>query len=159
MLLKYRKLLGIIMSQACPLIFRQIDSTISKISAAVVMTGVIVYLITMQKWIIIFLIIDFILRLSGNKRFSPVFKLANGTQKLFHLRVYLEDAGAKRLAAIFGLLFMIGIIVSDLLGSSLGVWIIAVTFMSCVLFDLLFNYCIACKVYSAAKKIYPKAFI
>ena len=147
------------MSQTCPLLFRQIDSTISKISAAVVMIGVIIYLITMQKLIIIFMIFDFILRLSGYKRFSPVFQFANGVQKLFHLPVYLEDAGAKRLAAIFGLLFMIGIVVSDFMGCTIGIWIIASIFISCVLFDLVFDYCIACKVYSTAKKIYPKGFV
>lgn len=147
------------MSQGCPLLFRQIDSTISKISAALVMIGVIIYLITMQKWIIIFIILDFILRLSRYKRFSPVFQFSKGVQQLFKLPVYLEDAGAKRLAAIFGLLFMIGIIVSDFIGCSLGIWIIANIFIICVLFDLVFDYCIACKVYSAVKKIYPKGFV
>lgn len=159
MLLKCHKLLGIIMSQTCPLLFRQVDSTISKISAAVVMTGVIIYLITMQKWIIFFTILDFILRLYGYKKVSPIFQLSNGIQKLFRLPVYLEDAGAKRLAAIFGLFFMIGIVVSDFAGCLIGIWIIAGIFISCVLLDLLFDYCIACKVYSTAKKIYPKGFI
>lgn len=147
------------MSQACPLIFRKVDSTISKISAFLVMSLVIVYFITLQKMVLIFLILDFILRLSGYKPFSLVFQLANGIQKLFKLPVKLEDAGAKRLAAFFGLAFMSGMLVGDLLGCTIGVWIIAAAFMSCVLLDLFFNYCIACKIYSSAKKIYPKAFL
>jgi len=147
------------MSQACPLLFRQIDSTISKISAAVVMSSVIVYLITMQKWILVFLILDFIVRLSGYKTLSPVFQFANSFQKIFKLPTHLEDAGAKRLAAFFGLIFMISMLIADFGGWILGVWSVAGIFISCVLLDLFFNYCIACKVYSAAKKIYPKGFL
>jgi hypothetical protein len=147
------------MSQVCPLLFRQIDAMISKISAALVMSSVIAYLITMQKLILVFLILDFIVRLSGYKRISPIYQFANGIQKLFKLSVKMEDAGAKRLAAIFGLVFMIGMLVSDFLHSITAVWIIAAAFMSCVLLDLFFNYCIACKVYSASKKIYPKGFL
>ncbi|MCX6062410.1 MAG: DUF4395 domain-containing protein [Campylobacterales bacterium] len=147
------------MSQTCPLLFRQIDSTISKISAAVVMSSVIVYLITMQKWILVFLIVDFIIRLSGYKTFSPVFQFASGFQKIFKLSTHLEDAGAKRLAAFFGLIFMITMLITDLAGLILGVWSVAGIFISCVLLDLFFDYCIACKIYSAAKKIYPKGFL
>ncbi len=146
------------MSQTCPLLFRQIDSTIAKLSASFVMSGVVVYLITMQKWILVFLILDFLIRLSGYKKMSPIFQLSITIQKLFKLPVRLEDAGAKRLAALFGLFFMIGMLVADTGGWSIAVWVIAVVFMSCVLLDLLFDYCIACKVYSYAKKIYPKGF-
>jgi len=146
------------MSQACPLLFRQIDSTIAKANAFFVMSGVIVYLITMQKWVLVFLILDFLIRLSGYKTMSPLFQLSSRLQKFLNLPVRLEDAGAKRLAAFFGLFFMIGMLVADLGGWDIAVWAIAVVFISCVLLDLFFNYCIACIVYSYAKKIYPKAF-
>jgi hypothetical protein len=144
------------MSQACPLLFRKIDATISKINAATVVVFVIVYLLTMCKLILFFLIIDFALRLSGKKSFSPIFLFANGVQSVFKLPVCLEDAGAKRLAAFFGLSFMIGILLSDFLGFTAGVWICAVSFISCVILDLLFDYCIACKIYSMFGKIFPK---
>lgn len=146
------------MSQACPLLFRQIDSTIAKANASLVMMGVILYLVTMQKVILIFLILDFLIRLSGYKRLSPIFKISTGIQKMFKLPIRFEDAGAKRLAAIFGLFFMIGILIADIGGWSMAVWIIALIFMSCVLLDLLFDYCIACIIYSYAKKMYPKGF-
>lgn len=144
------------MSQACPLLFRKVDATISKINAATVVVFVIVYLLTMCKFILFFLIIDFALRLSGKKSFSPIFLFANGVQSVFKLPIRLEDAGAKRLAAFFGLSFMVGMLVSDLLGFTIAIWIIAISFMSCVVLDLLFDYCIACKVYSAFGKIFPR---
>lgn len=146
------------MSKACPLIFRQVDSTISKISAIFVSSAVIIYLITMQKVILIFLILDFMLRLSKYKRLSPIFRVACIIKTFSKLPTYLEDAGAKRLAAIFGMIFTIGMLGSDILGWSLSIWIIAIIFLICVALDLLLDYCIACVVYSFVKRIYPKWF-
>jgi len=146
------------MSKACPLLFRQVDATISKISAVAVSSGIITYLFTMEKLILIFLILDFMLRLSSYKRFSPIFRIACSIKIFSKLPTRLEDAGAKRLAAIFGLLFTIGMLVADILGWVYAIWIIAFIFLTCVVLDLLLDYCIACVVYSAVRRIYPKWF-
>ena len=95
------------MSQSCPLLFRQIDATITKINAFLVMGSIVFYLVTMQKWILVFLVLDFLIRLSGYKMLSPIFKISSELQKIFKLPVRLEDAGSKRLAAFFGLFFML----------------------------------------------------
>jgi len=147
------------MSQACPLLFRQVDANISKMSAVAVSIGVIAYLITMQKVILAFIIIDFILRLSKFKGMSPIFRGSCLVKRILNLPTRLEDAGAKRLAAIFGLVFSIAMLGFDFLGLIVGIWIVAAIFISCVFLDLVFDYCIACKVYSIARRIYPKGFI
>jgi len=146
------------MFQACPLLYRQVDANISKMSAIAVSMGVIAYLITMQKFILVFIIIDFLLRLSKLKGFSPIFRASCMMKTLLNLPTRLEDAGAKRLAAIFGLAFSIGMLGFDFSGLIFGTWLIAAIFISCVVLDLLFDYCIACKVYSISRKIYPKGF-
>ncbi|HQS65768.1 MAG TPA: DUF4395 domain-containing protein [Sulfuricurvum sp.] len=146
------------MSKGCPIIFRQVDSTISKISAIFVSTGVITYLITMQKFILIFLILDFMVRLSKYKRFSPIFRTSSFIKVFLNLPTHLEDAGAKRLAAIFGLIFTVGILVSGFLGLQYSVWIIAFIFLLCVALDVFLDYCIACVFYSFFKRMYPKGF-
>lgn len=146
------------MSQACPLLFRQVDANISKMSAIIVSIGMIAYLLTMQKIILILIIIDFILRLSMHKGFSPVFRVSCFIKRVLNLPTRLEDAGAKRLAAIFGLTFSIAMLGFDFSGLILGIWIVAAIFITCVVLDLLFDYCIACKVYSIARKLYPKWF-
>lgn len=147
------------MSQTCPLLFRQVDANISKISAVAVSLGVIAYLLSMQKIILAFIIIDFIIRLSRFKSMSPIFRGSCFIKRVLNLPTRLEDAGAKRLAAIFGLIFSIAILGFDFLGLKLGIWIVAAVFISCVVLDLLFDYCIACKVYSLARRIYPKGFL
>lgn len=146
------------MSKTCPIIFRQVDSTISKIGALAVSSGIITYLVTMEKFILLFLILDFILRLSPYKRLSPIFRLARFIKMFLKLPTRLEDAGAKRLAAIFGIIFTLGILISDLLGWQFGIWIIAFIFLLCVALDIVFDYCLACVVYSTVQRIYPKGF-
>lgn len=146
------------MSQACPLLFRQVDANISKISAAAVSIGVIAYLLTMQKIILILIIVDFILRLSMHKGFSPIFRTSCFIKRVLNLPTRLEDAGAKRLAAIFGLAFSVAMLGLDFFGLILGIWIVAGIFITCVVLDLLFDYCIACKVYGIARRLYPKWF-
>ena len=147
------------MSQSCPLLFRQIDATITKINAFLVMGSIVFYLVTMQKWILVFLVLDFLIRLSGYKMLSPIFKISSELQKIFKLPVRLEDAGSKRLAAFFGLFFMVGTLIADIEGWTSAIWVIAAIFITCVLLDLLFDYCIACKIYSYGKKLYPQRFI
>lgn len=146
------------MSKGCPIIFRQVDSTISKISAIFVSSGVITYLLTMQKLILIFLMLDFIVRLSSYKRFSPIFRISSFLKLFLKLPTHLEDAGAKRLAAIFGMIFTVGMLVSDLLGWPYSIWIIAFIFLLCVALDVFLDYCIACVFYSFFKRMYPKGF-
>lgn len=147
------------MSQVCPLLFRQIDANTVKVTATMVMSMVIIYLMTSYLAILWFMIFDFTIRLSGYKHYSPLFRSAEWIQQLAKLPTKMEDAGAKRLAAFFGLFFMVAMVVSHIINWTAGIWIFAIIFISCVVLDLLFNYCIACKVYALAKKIYPKGFM
>ena len=146
------------MSKVCPLVFRQIDATISKISTTLVLSSLCIYLLTMHVAILVFISIDFVIRLSGKKIFSPIYLCANLIQKLFHLPVKMEDAGGKRLAAFFGLAFTIGMIITHYAGWMVANTLIAIIFALCAIPEILFGYCIACKFYTLAKHIYPKGF-
>ena len=146
------------MAQQCPLIFRQVDATVTRINTLFVILGIVTFLVTKLSIVLIVLIVDFILRLSGKKYLSPVNISSLWIQKKFDLAVKMEDAGAKRLAAIFGLGFTIATLVSSLIGASTAVVLISGVFLFCAGLELLFGYCIACTIYYIAKTIYPKGF-
>lgn len=146
------------MAQQCPLIFRQIDATVTRINTLFVILGIVGFLATDNILILLFLIIDFFLRLYGYKRFSLINGLSLVIQRKLSLRVKMEDAGAKRLAAFFGLIFSIVLSVASLLNADVTVHITAGIFLFCASLELLFGYCIACKIYYIAKKIYPRGF-
>lgn len=146
------------MSIQCPLIFRQVDATVTRINTFFAVFGVILYLISGYVAILLLLIVDFALRLSGRKDFSPIQNGSLWIQKRFSLPSKMEDAGAKRLAAFFGTGFIAGMIVFHLLGWISVVYGIAALYLLCASLDVVFGYCIACQIYHIAKKIYPKGF-
>lgn len=144
------------MSKACPLLFRQIDATISKINSIVVLAIIALYFVTMHAAVLYFLIIDYTIRLSGWKHFSVINLFSSGVQTVFHLPVKMEDAGGKRLAAFFGLAFTVAIMVTYYLEWPAAGVIIALIFALCAVPDILFGYCIACKMYTLSRKFFPK---
>ncbi|MDD5051409.1 MAG: DUF4395 domain-containing protein [Sulfuricurvum sp.] len=146
------------MAQQCPLIFRQVDATVTRINTLFVVSGIIGFLVTHYLVILAFLIIDFCFRLSGQKQLSIINNLSLMLQVKFSLPINMEDAGAKRLAAFFGLGFVIAIGIAQFMGSISVVNIIAGIFLSCAALELFFGYCIACKIYYITKKIFPKGF-
>ncbi len=146
------------MSQQCPLLFRQVDATVTRINTLFVVIALVGFLISENWVILVALIIDFMLRLYGLKQWSPITNASLFIQKKFSLPTKMEDAGAKRLAAIFGVGFVISILISSLAGSEIAVNAIAAIFLACAGLELLFGYCIACKIYYIAKRLYPKGF-
>lgn len=146
------------MSLSCPLLFRQVDATVSKISTTIVIGFLGVYFMTVWVPILFFLILDLVVRLSGHKEYSPIYISAQCLQGFMNLPVKMEDAGGKRLAAFFGMVFILGILITHFLDLLLLQKAIAIVFLICALPDILFNYCIACKIYTCTKRFYPKAF-
>lgn len=146
------------MAQQCPLIFRQIDANIVRINTFFVISVVVAYLFTNAISLLLLLIIDFLLRLYGYKPVSPIQNLSLMIQKKFSIPTKMEDAGAKRLAAFFGVGFTIALVIFDIAGIKLAVEGIAAVYLFCASLELLFGYCIACKIYYIAKKVYPQGF-
>jgi len=146
------------MAQQCPLLFRQVDATVTRINTLFVMIGIIGFLLSQNFIILALLIIDFMLRLYGYKHLSPIQNSSLYIQKRFNLSSKMEDAGAKRLAAFFGVGFIIAIAITSWLGFLFIVNVIAALYLICATLDLFFGFCIACKIYHITKKIYPKGF-
>ena len=143
------------MASACPLNFKQVDSNVTRFSAFVVSTMVFVYLYTNNLFILYFLAIDFSLKLFLNPGVSPINMLAELLKSFFKVKDKMVDGGAKKLAGIFGLAFVVMLILSHFVGSWNISVIIAGVFLLCSLLDVVFSFCIACKLYFIIKKIYP----
>jgi len=147
------------MAQQCPLIFRQVDATVVRINTLFVMSAVVGFLISQSVIILLLLSADFLLRLYGYKHISPVHNLSLLIQQKFSFPSKMEDAGAKRLAAFFGVGFTIAMVLFYFIKLHWAVEAIAAVYLSCAALELLFGYCIACKIYYIAKKIHPKRFV
>ena len=143
------------MSNSCPLNFERVDSNVARLSSLVVASLVILYLFTSNIYILIFLLLDFTIKLFINKELSPISMLSGFIKHMFKMKDKFTDGGAKRLAGMFGLLFVFLLILTHFLNAWIGSLVVAGIFLSCSLFDVFFNYCIGCKVYFIIKRIYP----
>ena len=144
------------MAQSCPLAFRQIDGTIARFNALSVFLLLSLFVFVTNPIILLLLGLDFTIRLYGNKSLSPIFQISKGIKKLFGLRSEMVDAGAKRLAAHFGLLFVFLALATNLAGLSVAMYSVVGVFLFCLSLELLFAYCIGCKIYYVYRKFFPE---
>ena len=143
------------MTNACPLNFKQVDSNLSRLAALGIASLVVWYLLSINVYILYFLLIDFFMKLFLCKGNSPITIVAAFIKEILKIKENFTDSGAKKLAGMFGMFFVFLLIVSHFIGFwslSLG---IAVIFLTCSLLDVFFDFCIACKIYFIIKKIYP----
>ena len=143
------------MSYSCPLNFVQVDSNASRLSSLMVASLVIIYLTTSIEYILYFLILDFSLKLFVNKNYSLISILAHTLRRSLKMQEKFTDGGAKRLAGIFGLIFVSMLVITHFLNLDSLTYIVAGVFLSCSLLDVLINYCLGCQIYYIVKKLYP----
>ncbi|MDD2567188.1 MAG: DUF4395 domain-containing protein [Thiovulaceae bacterium] len=143
------------MSFTCPLSFTKIDTNVARLNTLLASSLVTMYLFYDFVMILFFLVYDFGVKLFAHKKYSPLYISARGLKKLLRLKPALADAGAKRLANYFALFFMILLASAHYLQNAPLVVTLASIYLACAFLDIVFNYCIGCKVYYVIKKIYP----
>lgn len=143
------------MSYACPLNFEQVDSNASRISSLMVASLVIIYLITLNEFILYFLIIDFATKLFIKRDYSLITVVSHALRKALKVEEKFTDGGAKRLAGIFGLIFVSMLVITHMLNLGTLSLVVAAIFLSCSLLDVFINYCLGCQIYYIIKKLYP----
>ena len=143
------------MSNSCPINFEKVDENVSRISALFVSSLVVAYLFTTNAYVLVFLSLDFIVKLFLQKGLSPINALGVFVKKIFDIKNKLVDGGAKRLAGFFGLFFVLLLSLTHVFNSWNASLIVAVVFLSCSLFDAFFNFCVGCQIYHMIRKIYP----
>lgn len=135
------------MDQVCPLSFKPIDATTVRIISLFVLLLSMAMIWNDSLLIAIALLLDFTIRLYIDPNYSPLFKLAVWTQRLFGFASRFEDAAAKRLAAHFALVFMLLFALLIAQQQWLWLYVVAALFFACSALEVLFGYCIGCKIY------------
>jgi len=135
--------------------FKQIDSNVSRVTSFIVASFVIAYLCFDAVFILYLIAFDFIMRLFITKDSSVFYMSALLLKDIFNIKDKFVDSGSKRLAAYFGLAFVLMLIVAHSLHSWILTLSIAAIFLSCSLLDVFLDFCLGCKIYYIIKKIYP----
>jgi hypothetical protein len=135
------------MAQACPINFTSVDNTASRIRSLLAAGVVGLFFLTGHPAWLYALGIDLMLRLYGNRQFSPLFQTARTLQSLLRLPERKVDGAAKRVAGFFGLLFVSLMIAAASMGLHGPLAAVAALYVLCLLMDAAFNFCVGCKVY------------
>jgi len=144
------------MSYACPVSFERVDSTLSRISSFLVSVLILYYLYSFNLYILYFLFLDFFMRLFCQKKFSLIHITSQLIKKLFFLKDKNSDGAAKKLAGIFGISFvLILILLYQFKFEAYISYVVGGLFVLCSFADALIDYCVGCKIYYIIKKIYP----
>ena len=141
------------MAPACPIAFRQIDGTVTRINALSNIIILTAYLFSMNIAFLYVLGIDLIIRLFINKRLSPINQVSHLIKSVFRVKTHSIDAGAKRLASYFALGFAWSVVIFHTLDFLVVAQIVTVIFLLCSSLEVLFNYCVGCKIYYIYKKL------
>ena len=143
------------MLRACPISFKQLDSSLVRIASFYVLMALALYIFFSELFILYFLAVDTALRVYGPKKYSPIFQASKLTKKVLKLKTKMADAGAKRLAGHFALMFVVVLIIGAYLEWTLLVYSVAAIFMFCSTLELLFDYCVGCKIYYLLRHMMP----
>jgi len=141
------------MAHSCPVSFRQIDGTIARINAIFITLLVGIFLWTSFLSILYFLVLDFGFRVFGYHSWSPIFHASKLIKKLFSLKTHMTDGAAKKLAASFGLFFVLLMSVFGSLHLDKALYITSTILLICSSLEVLFNYCLGCEIYHIYKKL------
>ena len=134
-------------NKSCPVSFINVDGNVSRVNAFYVGILFIAYLLTMNSFILYFLIIDFIIRLSYRKEYSLLFMLSVQTKKMLRVKSDMVDYAPKRLASLFGLIFLVAISLSSLANLTILFYILSIALLMCILLEAIFSYCLGCEIY------------
>ena len=141
------------MARSCPASFKQIDGTIARINAVFITLLVGIFLWTSFSSILYFLVLDFGLRVFGYPAWSLIFLSSKLVKKIFSLKTHMTDAAAKKLAATFGLIFVVLMSVFSGLHLDKALYITSTILLICSSLEMVFNYCLGCEIYHIYKKL------
>ncbi len=136
------------MVESCPISFDKVNEKITRINAMFVFTGLLGFILTPYKCVIIPIVIDFAIRVLFGLKYSPVCFLIKHSLDILKLKPHLVNAGPKKFAAKIGLTLTTILLISyifdfNTLGTVLGIILLIAVGM-----EALLNYCVACKIYS-----------
>jgi len=130
----------------CPISSKQINEHASRVTATIIVSLIILFIISQNVWFLIFAIFDFAFRVFEKVKYSPITWLVSKFFNITNLPKKLVNKAPKVFAARLG--FFLSVLSLVLFFyfpiSSL---IVAGVLSACIFADAAFNYCIGCVIY------------
>lgn len=140
----------------CPISDKRINENIARGNAFLTVGFLIAYLLTVNPFLIVLLLFDFLLRAVELSKYSPLAFLSGKINYLLNLQPKIINAGPKIFAARIGVVFNMLILISSLAGWHTTALIFSIAFGVCAFLEAVFAFCIACEIYPYVYRFFYK---
>jgi len=144
------------MTHSCPISLRRIDTNMVRLISLQVLITASFLLVTEQILFSLILLFDFVVRAFHLKKISPFMLISRIIINTFHLQPEFCDEAPKRFALYLGLAIIGFFTLLLYFGFSNSAMLMISILMLCALLELLFDYCIGCKIYQYLNYIYKR---
>ncbi len=135
-------------TKACPISYTQVDKHLIKAYSSIVLFTLLFTLVTGNHIAMYLITFDFLIRVFIGIKYSPLCNLLTSVMKITPLKPQLVNAGTKKIAAQVGLFFCVAICGFYFAGWHLMAQLFTLMFILAISLDLIFDYCLACKMQS-----------
>jgi hypothetical protein len=132
----------------CPVSLDQVNQYVVKIYSSIVLFTLIYTMFSGSYYGVYLLTLDFMIRVFLSIKYSPLCILITYSLKITQVPPKMIDSQRKKIAAYFGLFFSVLISLFSLVHLFVPAVIVAVMFSLAIAIDLIFDYCLACKISS-----------
>lgn len=139
-------------NKSCPISLESVDASLVRINSFYVGVVFALFILTQNPLIVLFLSLDFITRIFLSKEYSLLIQLSKMTKKLLNMKSNPVDSAPKKLASYFGLIFVVSIFFTTVLGFSLVSSVLSLVLAVCIFLEVTFSYCLGCEIYHLYKK-------
>ena len=141
-------------NKSCPVSLISVDANIARINAFYVGLLFTLYRLMGFTPLIFFLILDFFTRIFLDKEYSLLHILSRETKNILNLQTIKVDAAPKKLAAFFGLAFLIAIFLLSFFQVMSLYYIFSAVLLLCIFLEVAFSYCLGCEIYHLYQRVF-----
>ena len=141
------------MEQSCPIVYERVDEKLIRLNASVVFVGLLLFVFTSAKWLIIPIIADFAIRVFFGVKRSPICFGIKFMLNAMQAEPHLINAGPKRFAAKMGLTLMTLIGLLYLFDFTLASEIVSLISLMAIGTEAFTGFCVACKIYNILQSV------
>lgn len=140
----------------CPVSDKQINEQVARLNAGFTFGLILIFLFTQNILPLFFLAVDFLLRTSGQERFSVVAIASTGIVRYFALQKIIINAGPKIFAARIGFIFSFLAVILWLLEWKIASLVFIALLGIFSFLEATTGICVACVIYPIVYKILYK---
>ncbi len=147
-------------NERCPVGGERIDENTARVNGAIVVLLLLVSLVPELRWLQLYLLVDFGIKVFAGFAYSPNCAIARLIAGLLNLPIRSVPAAPKRFAGAVAMVFLAAAMVSWFaLGSEVAFFVFTAAFMACALLESAAGFCVGCFVYGLLPEKVSKPFV